>query len=243
MLIESINNDKIKYYKKLRTTKYINEFKDFVVEGEHLVEEAIKSGYAKEIIILDGKNYTTNLPKIYVTEKVLKYISTLDSPQYVMALCYIKESNKLVGEKIVVLDNVSDPGNLGTIIRTSVAFGIDSIVISENSCSPYNDKVIRSSQGMIFKINIVECNLLDFIKSLKQNNIKVYGTDLKGSKLLNEIETPSSYALIFGNEGAGVRKEILDLCDEKILIEMSSNCESLNVGISAGIILYKWRNL
>src|SRR5574344_41436 len=119
MLIESINNDKIKYYKKLRTIKYINEFKAFVVECEHLVEEAIKSGYAKEIIILDGKNYTTNLPKIYVTEKVLKYISTLDSPQYVMALCYIKESNKLVGEKIVVLDNVSDPGNLGTIIRTS----------------------------------------------------------------------------------------------------------------------------
>lgn len=241
MVIESTSNDKIKYINKLKDIKYINKYREFIVEGEHLVEEAVKSGYAKEIIILDGKKYNTNLPKIYVSSKILNYISSLETPQYVMALCRIKEINSSIGNRIIALDNVSDPGNMGTIIRTSVAFGADTILINKNSVSPYNDKVIRSSQGMIFKINIIECELIEYLKILKNKNIKIYGTDLKGSKLLDKIDTPSNYVLVLGNEGKGVRKEILLLCDEKILIEMNDLCESLNVGVSAGIILYKWR--
>ena len=240
MLIESFENEKIKYFVRLRNTKYIKEYNEFIVEGEHLVEEAIKCGLASEVIILNGYDYDTSLPKIFITNKILKKISLLESPQYIMALCKINKSDKLLGNKILILDNIQDPGNLGTIIRTCVAFNIDTICLSENTVSPYNDKVVRSSQGMIFKINIVEKDLKIFIEELKNNNIKVYGTDLKGSTLLKEIETPTSFALVLGNEGKGVRKEILDLCDEKILIEMNSKCESLNVGISAGIILYKW---
>lgn len=243
MIIESVDNDKIKYYRKIRSTKYIKETGEFIVEGEHLVEEAIKSGYAKEVIILGGKNYNTNLPKIYVNERVLKSISLLDAPQYVMAVCKIKLLEENYGNKILILDNVSDPGNLGTIIRTAVAFGVTSIVLSENSVNIYNDKVIRASQGMIFKINVFEKELINFISNLKKDNIKIYGTDLNGSKKLSEINVSDSYALILGNEGAGVREEILRLCDEKILIEMNSSCESLNVGVSAGIILYEWRNI
>lgn len=243
MLIESIDNDKIKYYRKIRNTKFIKEYKEFIVEGEHLVEEAIKSGFATEVIILKGKNYNTNLPKIFVNEKVLKNISLLETPQYVMALCKIKEETNNYGNRILILDNVSDPGNLGTIIRTSVAFGVNTIVLSENSVNIYNDKVIRASQGMIFKINIIEKELIRFIKELKENNIKVYGTDLKGSTKFSAVETPKSFALVLGNEGSGISKEILDLCDERILIEMNDNCESLNVGISSGIILYNWRSL
>lgn len=243
MIIESANNDKVKYYRKIRNTKYIKEIGEFIVEGEHLVEEAIKSGYAKEVIILGGKNYNTNLPKIYVNERVLKSISLLDAPQYVMAVCKIKYIDENYGNKILILDNVSDPGNLGTIIRTAVAFGVTSIVLSENSVNIYNDKVIRASQGMIFKINIFEKELIGFINKLKKDNIKIYGTDLKGSKDLSDINISDYYALILGNEGAGVREEILGLCDEKILIEMDPSCESLNVGVSAGIILYEWRNI
>ncbi len=243
MVIESTENDKSKYYRKIRNIKFIKEYNEFIVEGEHLVEEAIKSGYVKEIIILGGKNYNTDLPKIYVNEKVLKYISLLETPQYIMAVCKIKEYDNNYGNRILILDNINDPGNLGTIIRSCVAFGVDSIIVSESSVNIYNDKVIRASQGMIFKINIVESELTNIIKKLKSNNIKIYGTDLKGSKLLSDIDKPNSYALVLGNEGTGVRREILDLCDEKVLIEMSDNCESLNVGVSAGIILYNWRVL
>lgn len=243
MIIESIDNEKVKYYRKIRDMKYIKEYGEFIVEGEHLVEEAIKSDYAKEVIILGGRICNTGLPKIFVNEKILKSISLLDAPQYIMAVCKIKEENSYYGDKILILDNVGDPGNLGTIIRNSVAFGVDTIVLSERSVNIYNDKVIRASQGMIFKINIIEKELVSFINSIKNNNIKVYGTDLKGSKKLNDVEIPKSYALILGSEGAGIRKEILDLCDEKILIEMNDKCESLNVGVAAGIVLYEWRNL
>ena len=243
MVIESVQNEKIKYFKKLRETKYIKEYKEFIVEGEHLVEEAIKNGYAIEVIILDGKDYNTNLPKIYVSDNVLKSISLLKTPQYVMALCKVKNNNEIKGNRLLLLDNVSDPGNLGTIIRSSVAFNVDTIILSEDSVNLYNDKVVRSSEGMIFNTNIITMNLKETIEKIKGMGIKVYGTDLKGSKYLSEIDIPSSYALVLGNEGMGTKKEILNLCDENIKIEMSNNCESLNVGVAASIILYEWRNL
>lgn len=243
MVIESVQNEKIKYFRKLRETKYIKEYKEFIVEGEHLVEEAIKNGIALELIILDGKDYKSDLSKIYVSDNVLKSISLLKTPQYVMALCSVKDNNEIKGNRLLLLDNVSDPGNLGTLIRSSVAFNIDTIILSEDSVNLYNDKVVRSSEGMIFNTNIITMNLKEAIKEIKNKNIKVYGTDLKGSKYLSEFDKPSSFALILGNEGMGTKKEILDLCDENIKIEMSNNCESLNVGVAGSIILYEWRNL
>lgn len=242
MVIESVQNDRIKCFRKLRETKYIKEYKEFIVEGEHLVEEAIKNGYAKEIILLDGKDYNTNLNKIYVSDNVLKSISLLKTPQYVMALCNVIDNKEIKGSRLLLLDNISDPGNLGTIIRSSVAFNIDTIILSDDSVNLYNDKVVRSSEGMIFNTNIITMNLSDAIKEIKSRGIKVYGTDLKGSKYLHEFNKPSSFALIVGNEGMGMKKEILDLCDENIKIEMNNNCESLNVGVATSIILYEWSN-
>ncbi len=242
MVIESVQNEKIKYFRKLRETKYIKEYKEFIVEGEHLVEEAIKNGYAKEIILLNGKDYNTDLNKIYVSDNVLKSISLLKTPQYIMALCNVIDNKEIKGSRLLLLDNVSDPGNLGTIIRSSVAFNIDTIILSEDSVNLYNDKVVRSSEGMIFNTNIITMNLSDSIKEIKNKGIKVYGTDLKGSKYLHEFNKPTSFALIVGNEGMGMKKEILDLCDENIKIEMNNNCESLNVGVATSIILYEWSN-
>lgn len=243
MVIESVQNDKIKYFRKLRETKYIKEYKEFIVEGEHLVEEAIKNGLALELIIESGKDYNSDLPKIYVSENVLKSISLLKTPQYVMALCKIVDDKEIKGSRILLIDNVSDPGNLGTIIRSSVAFNIDTIILSEDSVNLFNDKVVRSSEGMIFNTNIITMNLKTAIDEIKSRGIKVYGTDLKGSKYLSEFDKPSSFALVLGNEGMGTKKEILDLCDENIKIEMSNSCESLNVGVAGSIILYEWRNL
>lgn len=240
MKLESIENERVKYFKKTRDIKYIKKYHEFIVEGEHLVQEAIACGFAKELIVLLGRTYDSALPVTYVSNKVLNHISLLETPQYVMALCKTNEVDTLIGKRILILDNVNDPGNLGTIIRTSVAFGVDTVVLSENSANMYNDKVLRASQGMAFKINIIERDITSLIEILKKDKIKIFGTSLKG-KEFEDIKKPDSFALILGNEGCGVRREILSLCDEEILLQMDRECESLNVAVSAGIILYNWR--
>ena len=192
MVIESVQNEKIKYFRKLRETKYIKEYKEFIVEGEHLVEEAIKNGCAKEIILLNGKDYNTNLPKIYVSDNVLKSISLLKTPQYVMALCKVKNNNEIKGSRLLLLDNVSDPGNLGTIIRSSVAFNIDTIILSEDSVNLYNDKVVRSSEGMIFNTNIITMNLSDSIKEINHRT-KPDDVSLRGSGRRGVAPSPSRW--------------------------------------------------
>ncbi|MBQ3141892.1 MAG: RNA methyltransferase [Bacilli bacterium] len=238
-MIESKNNEKIKYYRKLRDKKYILKEKKYIVEGYHLVEEAIKKGVALEIILLSGKEYKTNLNTIYVSEEVLKSISLLETPQSIMAVVKL-EKNDILGNKIVILDNVSDPGNVGTIIRNSVAFDIDSIVFTNNSVSPYNDKVIRASQGMIFHINIIEDSIENIFNKLKEEKIKIYVTSLIGKDLKNIVKE-NKYAVVFGNEGSGVSNYSLENADENIKIEMNESCESLNVGVSSGIILYEFK--
>ena len=238
-MIESVNNEKIKYYRKLREKKYILKEKKYIVEGEHLVEEAIKKGLCEEVIILEGKKYKSNIKAIIVSDKVLKSISLLDTPQYIMGVVKL-ENNKNIGNRIVILDGVQDPGNVGTIIRNAVAFNIDTIIFNESSVFPYNDKVVRASQGMIFNVNVICMKLEETIKEIKAKNITIYGTAMKG-KDLEEININKKYALILGSEGKGMSKYSFDNTDELINIEMNKMCESLNVGVASGIILYKFR--
>ena len=143
-----------------------------------------------------------------------------------------------LGNRIVLLDGVQDPGNAGTIIRNAVAFDIDTIVFSKDSVNPYNEKVLRSTGGMIYNINIIIDDIETQIEKIKEKDIKVIGTSLRHSKSMEEITKTDKYAVIFGNEGNGVRNEVLDLCDEIARIDMNSKCESLNVGVSTGILLY-----
>ncbi len=242
-MIDSIKNEKIKYLKSLRNNKNIKEECKFLVEGFHLVNEAIKEGIVIEIFILENTNINFNGKTTIINENVMKFLTTLESITPVIALCKTFDYEVKPYKRVVLIDGIQDPGNVGTIIRSAVAFNVDAIVFSEDSVNIYNEKLIRSSQGMFFKIKLIKTNLINYIKLLKENNIRIYGTDLKGSIKFSEVKIPENYALVLGNEGAGVRKEILDLCDERILIEMKDDCESLNVGISAGIILYNWRSL
>ena len=167
----------------------------------------------------------------------MKKLSFQDSLPSIMGVCKIKDS-KLIGSKYLLLDDIQDPGNLGTIIRSSLAFGVDTIVLSKDSVDLYNDKVIRSTQGMIFHINIIRCDLEEVINKIK-GNIKIIGTSLGDSTPLRSIDKLERYALIVGNEGNGVKKEILDLCDDIVRIEMNKDVESLNVGVATSIILYE----
>ncbi len=237
MVITSKDNSKIKEARKLLEKKYSNEKKLFLIEGENLVLESLKNNLLVELFVLDGYECNIDFPYINVSLDVMKTLSDLKStPRLIGISRYNLKSD--IGNKIVILDDIQDPGNAGTIIRNSVAFDIDTIVFSKNSVSPYNTKVLRSTGGMIFNINIVIDELDGIINNIKNNNIKVIGTSLKKSKSLEEINNYDKYAIVLGNEGNGVSDKVLSLCDEIVRIDMNENCESLNVGVASGIVLY-----
>ena len=238
MLITSINNQTIKELDKLKQKKYRDLEQKFLIEGEHLVEEAEKSGVLEKIILLENSEYHSNLEKIYVSKNVMKKLSSLDTPPNIIGVCKML-SRKELGKKVLLLDDIQDPGNLGTIIRSSVAFNVDSIVMSLNTVDLYNPKVIRSTQGMIFKINLIKDDLGQVIEKLKSKNIPIYTTNFNGGENIKNINSTDSYGLIMGNEGNGVKDEISTLADRKIYIPMNSKVESLNVSVAASILLYE----
>lgn len=237
MLITSKDNNRIKEIRKLLNKKYSLEKGLFVIEGENLVEEAIKNNLLKELYVLKGCECKYDFQYDEVTHEVMKSISDLKSTPRLLGVAKIKKEEK-IGKRIVILDDIQDPGNAGTIIRNAVAFGIDTVVFSKSSVSAYNEKTLRSTGGMIFNINIIIDDLENVISQIKTNDIKVIGTSLNASKSLETLEKMDNFAIIFGNEGNGVSKDILSLCDEVIKINMNSKCESLNVAVSSGIVLY-----
>lgn len=237
MLITSKDNNRIKEVRKLLNKKYSLQKGLFVIEGENLVEEAIKNDLLVELFVLDGYGCDYKFNYDTVTLDVMKSMSDLKSTPRLLGVSKIKNNNK-IGTKILILDGIQDPGNAGTIIRNSVAFDIDTIIFSNDSVSPYNEKVLRSTGGMIFNTNIIIGNIEELIKEIKAKNKKVIGTSLKSSISLEKLEKIDEFAIIFGNEGNGVKEDILNLCDKIVRIDMNPKCESLNVGVSSAIILY-----
>ncbi len=237
-IITSLDNKKIKNLSKLLIKKYRDEEGKFLVEGEHLVIEASKAGVLLEVIKCSDYENDYDVPTMVVTYDVIKKLSNTKNPQKVIGVCK-KINEKEIGNKIVILEDLQDPGNLGTIIRSCVAFNIDTLVISNNTVDYYNDKVLRSSEGMLFHLNIIKRDIISFIDELSKNNYTIYGTKVDGGKVLKDINVTGKYAIVLGNEGAGVSSEVLNKCDEYMYIPMSSDCESLNVGVAASIILYE----
>ena len=239
MIISSVDNIKIKEIRKLKQNKYSKENKLFLVETQHLVKEAYNAGILKEVIKLDSNSNNYEVNEIIVTDNVMKTLTSMPSIPSVIGICTYIEDSKNLGDKIVILDNVQDPGNIGTIIRTAVAFNYDTIVLSSNSVNKYNEKVIRASQGMLFKINIIEKDLIEFIPKLKEQGYDVYGTNVINGINIKEVNKSNKHAFILGNEGNGVSTEVENLVDKNIYIDINEHCESLNVGIAGAIIMYE----
>ena len=237
MLITSKDNNRIKEIRKLLNKKYSLEKGLFVIEGENLVEEALKNNLLKELYVLDGYECNYDFSYDNVTLDVMKSISDLKSTPRLLGVSKIS-NNSIVGDRIVILDGVQDPGNAGTIIRNCVAFNVDTIIFSRDSVSPYNEKVLRSTGGMIFNTNIIISDLNNIIDVIKSKNIPVIGTSLHTDNNLEDLDKLDKYAVVFGNEGNGVSQSILNKCDKLVKIDMKSSCESLNVGVSSGIVLY-----
>ncbi len=238
MIYTSLENAKVKELKKLRSKKYRDRDNLFLVEGEHLVLEAYKAGFLKTLIVEENANFSMDMDTMVVSHQVLSYLSELDTPQLVMGVC-TKPLVKEIKGNIIVLDNIQDPGNLGTIIRSAVAFHIDTILLSKGTVDPYNEKVLRASQGLLFHTNIVMEDLPSSLGKLKERGYCILGTKVTNGKDIKRVEKKSSFAIIMGNEGKGMRSELEAFCDDFVYISMNEKCESLNVGVAASILMYE----
>ncbi|MDH6604226.1 TrmH family RNA methyltransferase [Bacilli bacterium PM5-9] len=240
-LISSISNQKIKEIKKLRMKKYRDKNKEFIVEGEHLVEEAINNDSLKTIITMDVDYVNSDYEVIYVSDIVMKSLSLLSSIPRLIGICQIIDSEVNLEKNLVVLDGIQDPGNLGTIIRNALAFNLNNLIFGLDCVDIYNPKVIQASQGALFQINFEYCNLKENILTLKDNNYTLIGTSLEnGIELKKDTVCNNKKAYYFGNEGQGIKKEILDLMDVNYFIEIN-NIESLNVACASAIIFYQFQ--
>ena len=240
MVYTSIENEKIKEIKKLNQKKYRDKSGLFLVEGEHLVLEAYKSGCLKELLIEEDNLFPLDIETSNVSHNILAYISELDTPPNMIGVCYKKKPmDSEIGNKVLALDAIQDPGNLGTIIRSAVAFHVDTIILGKGTVDVYNSKVVRASQGMIFHVNIIELDLEQGLVDFKKNGYQIIGTKVTHGKSLKDIEKIENFVIIMGNEGNGMSDAVTELCDSFIYIDMSETCESLNVGVATSIILYE----
>ena len=180
---------------------------------------------------------------LYVSKKVLDSITDVSNPQGILAVIGKKEGNNSIDynqDLILVLDGIQDPGNLGTILRTADSVGLKQIIVSANSGDIYNPKVVRSTMGAIFRVEVIESqNLIETIKQIKENKFQVVATDLHTNKNIYQVDY-SKTAIIIGNEANGVSKDILQQADFRVKIPMLGNTESLNASVATGIILYEY---
>lgn len=254
-VISSKDNEIIKNIRKLKEKKYRDEQNVFVIEGIKLIKEAIaENANIKQIVMCENYTDENNLDKdtlyeiakynlIYVTEKVFDLITDVKTPQGIIAVIEKNNSSKQIDysqEIIVALDGVQDPGNLGTILRTVDSANLNQIILSKNSADPYNPKVVRSTMGAIFRVNIIEVeDLVETLKETQKNKFKVMVTALDTDKSVYDVDY-SKKVIVIGNEANGVSKEVQNMADEKVIIPMLGKTESLNASVAAGIMIYEY---
>lgn len=239
MEITSLENQLVKKIGSLHKKKYRDEYELFFIEGMKSVKEAINFNWEIENVLYspDMINYDLGIEGAIVSKEILCKISDTVTPQGIVAVCKIKNEkieNLVDKRKIVYLDKVQDPGNVGTIIRTADAFGIDSVVLSKECADVYSPKVVRSTMGSIFHLPVIR----DVeIEELKKLNKKIYSSSLSGKE---KFKIEDNAVLVIGNEGNGISDETKKVTDEFIKIKMPGNAESLNASIAAGILMYEF---
>jgi len=239
MDITSLDNKLVKKITSLTQKKYRDEFGEFFIEGIKSVEEAIK--YKQEIINIlycpEMIDYKFDVPALKVSKEIIYKISDTQAPQGIVAVCKIPKYEIEKKNKMVYLDKVQDPGNVGTIIRTADAFGFDGVMLSKASADVYSPKVVRSTMGSLFHIPIYQDITVDKVKSLGN---KIYSAVLDTNTFVNDTDIITPFVLVIGNEGSGISDEVKNITHEFIKINMSGNAESLNASIAAGILMYEF---
>lgn len=238
-IVISSNSNKI--YKELVKIKD-NKYKDgqILLEGEDLVNLAYSNKLLIKVILLEGCiNPYKNIECIYLSKNLYKELSSYQSIPKIIGLGKFNLTNDISESKLVYLDGIQDPGNLGTIFRTCLAFNFKQIVLSKDCVSPFNFKCVQASKGSFMKLKITYKDVFE----LKQLGYDIYVTSLDGQDLEDIEFNSSKYVICFGNEGQGIKQSTASLATKKIFIKMNREIDSLNVGVSAGILLYKLSNL
>ena len=253
-VITSKDNECIKEIKKLKEKKYREQEKKYIIEGIKLVQEAIfENANIDKIVVCEDCANDGTLEKallyeiakfncVYVTKKIFDAITDVSNPQGILAIINKKENLELSFDEdiIVALDGIQDPGNLGTILRTLDSTNLKQIILSESTADPYNPKVVRSSMGAIFRVNIIQSkNLVETLEKIKKNKYKIMVTSLETENSIYDTDY-NKKILVIGNEANGVSKEVLELADEKVKIPMLGKTESLNAAVATSIILYEY---
>lgn len=250
--IQSKDNSILKEIKKLHKKKFRNETGRFLVEGFRFVEEALISSFNVPYVFVNenvtDKYKEYNIEKIlqkecvvyYVKDNIFKDLCETVTPQGTLAVV----ENRLVSveDKIgfyVLVDKVQDPGNMGTIIRTAHASGALGIITTKGTVDIYNDKTLRSTMGSIFNVPIIEDSDLTIIENLKNKGFELIVSSLDTDNNFYDIDLRGKIIIAVGNEGSGISEEIYQLCDDKVKIPMPGGSESLNVAVSASIMMYE----
>lgn len=245
-MITSVQNKTVKGWKKLHKKRDREKEQCFMVEGFHLVEEAVKSSWnIKEIIVREDVDLSNNWQshKWYsVTDEVYNAITETEHPQGVAAVVNMVEPEWEEFSRVLVLDAIQDPGNLGTLIRTADAAGFDAIIAGKGTVDPYNDKVLRSTQGSIFHVPVFQGDLEGWLPDMKEEGFSIWATSLRNAKEYQTVKPSTPVALLVGNEGAGVQENYLQFADQNVTIPIFGQAESLNVAIASGILMYYLRN-
>lgn len=249
--IDSIENNFIKKIRKLKSKKYRDIYGLFLGEGIKFVDfPNIPHSIIidKDVTFSDEhlkKLNSLNAERTYVSSKVFNSITTQENPQGIIFVYkYLQNSMENLGDNVIILDNISDPGNLGTIIRVVDAVGYKDILITKSSVDIYNEKTVRSSMGSILNTNIIYMNPNEIINLLKERNYKVFATNLDNSSIdYKKMLLSNKNAYIFGNEANGISDTFLNISDEHVIIPMYGSAQSLNVSIASAIVLYKSKEL
>ena len=254
-IITSKDNEIIKNIRKLKEKKYRDLNNEYIVEGIKMIREAINEKAVIKLIVVCEENANNGaidkkllyeIAKyecIYVNKKVFSLISDVQNPQGILAVIEKNNSEENIDYKqdvIVVLDGIQDPGNLGTILRTIDSVGLNQVIVSKETADSYNPKVVRSTMGAIFRVNIIESdNLLDTLKNMKKHKYKIMATSLETQNSIYDVDY-NKKVVVIGNEANGVSQDILEYADEKIKIPMLGKTESLNASVATAIILYEY---
>ncbi len=243
-IIKSTTNPKIKYYLSLRKRSERYSEQKFLVEGLHLTEEAYKNNLLEVVLSTDEAvlEKFNNAKQILVNEIVINKLSTTTTPQNIIGVVKMKNNEFNSQDKYVVLDDINDPGNFGTIIRTALALGVKDIIVSPNTVDEYNEKTLRATQGAIFKANILRLDLEEAYQKLKEEHIPIITTSLQAKYKLSEMPKINRFAVVLGNEARGISEISKTNSDESIIIPLQNDIESLNVAIAFSIVLYSLIN-
>ena len=254
-IITSKDNDFVKHIKKLKEKKYRDINKEYMIEGIKLIKEAIEEkAEIKQIIICEDCDKADIIPKelmyeiakyecVYVNKKIFNTLTDVVNPQGILAIIG-RSNNKnqidYMQDIIVALDDIQDPGNLGTILRTVDSVGLTQILVSKGTADVFNPKVVRSTMGAIFRVKIIECeDLIQTLKEVKKHKFEVVVTSLQTTKSFYEVNY-NKKIIVIGNEANGVEKQIQEIAENKVIIPMLGKTEILNASVATGIMLYEY---